>query len=110
MENQDQVQDAQATNEAASEVIQNDAQQQPKAPVNVLLSAISYENEADYQAFLNNMDINQALFVLVSGCTHAQSKSAYTLGEAELIAKAIKAIKNQSSNPPAPSNEGEAQS
>lgn len=109
MENQDQVQDAQATNEAASEVIQDDTQQ-PKAPVNVLLSAISYENEADYQAFLNNMDINQALFVIVSGCTHAQSKSAYTLGEAELIAKAIKTIKNQSSNPSAPSNEGGAQS
>jgi hypothetical protein len=70
-----------------------------KAPVNILLGAISYNNESDYETFLENMDINQALFIIVSGCTYAQSKAAYNLAEAELISKAIKTIKNQSTKP-----------
>jgi len=83
------------TQEASTETVSQETEE-PKKPANVLLGAISYENEDDYQKFLDGMDINQALFVIVSGCTHAQSKSAYTLAEAELISKAIKAIKNKS--------------
>lgn len=66
------------------------------APANILLGSISYNNESDYESFLEKMDINQALFVIVSGCTFAQNKGAYNLSEAELISKAIKTIKNKS--------------
>jgi hypothetical protein len=69
---------------------------QPEVPANVLLGSVSYQNLDDYQQFLEKMDVNQALFVLISGCTFAQTKGAYTLAEAELVAKAVNTIKNQS--------------
>jgi hypothetical protein len=65
-------------------------------PKHVLLNAISYDEPADYDKFFNNLDVNQSLFVLMSGCTSAQTRGAYNLDEAELIAKAIKTIKSQS--------------
>jgi len=65
-------------------------------PKHVLLNAISYDDPADYDKFFNNLDVNQSLFVLMSGCTSAQTRGAYNLDEAELIAKAIKTIKSQS--------------
>jgi hypothetical protein len=69
---------------------------QPEVPANVLLGSVSYQNLEDYEKFLENMDVNQALFVLISGCTFAQTKGAYNLSEAELVARAVKTIKNQS--------------
>lgn len=65
-------------------------------PQNVLLGTISYKNEEDYEKFLNNLDINQSLFVLISACGYAQSRGAYGLEESELISKAIKTIKKTS--------------
>ncbi len=74
-------------------------------PKHVLLNAISYDDPADYDKFFENLDVNQALFVLMSGCTSAQTRGAYTLEEAELIAKAIRTIKGQT--PPAEENSSE---
>lgn len=83
-----------------SQEAQTEAQAAPvkeKAqPKHVLLNAISYDDPADYDKFFNNLDVNQSLFVLMSGCTSAQTRGAYNLDEAELIAKAIKTIKSQS--------------
>ena len=73
--------------------------EEQKTPANVLLGSVSYSNLDDYNKFLENMDINQSLFVLISGCTFAQTKGAFTLEEAELISKAIKTIKNQAQPP-----------
>ena len=65
-------------------------------PQNVLLGTISYQSEEDYEKFLNNLDINQSLFVLISACGYAQSRGAYGLEESELISKAIKTIRKTS--------------
>lgn len=83
------------------EVVENTASEtkEQKKPANVLLGSISYNNESDYEKFLENIDINQALYIIVSGCTFAQNKGAYSLAEAELISKAIKAIKSKSAKP-----------
>jgi len=62
----------------------------------VLLGTISYQSLEDYEKFLNNLDINQSLFVLISGCGFAQSRGAYSLEESELISRAIKTIKKTS--------------
>ena len=63
---------------------------------NVLLGTISYTDEKDYEEFLNKIDVNQAVFILIAGVNSAQAKGAYNLEESELIAKAIKAIKSTS--------------
>ena len=70
--------------------------EEKNVPQNLLLGVISYQNEEDYEKFLNNLDINQSLFVLISACGYAQSRGAYRLEESELISKAIKTIKKTS--------------
>ena len=61
----------------------------PKKPLATLLSSISYENLEDYNKFLNNLTLEHAVIVLIAASTHAQGKGAYTIEEAELIAKSI---------------------
>lgn len=61
----------------------------PKKPLATLLSSISYENLEDYSKFLNNLTLEHAVIVLIAAATHAQGKGAYTIEEAELIAKSI---------------------
>lgn len=68
-----------------------------ESPKAVLLNAISYSNQEDYEKFLENLDINQSIFVLIASANYAQSRGAFNLDESELIAKAIKKIKNSSS-------------
>ena len=61
----------------------------PKKPLATLLSSISYEILEDYNKFLNNLTLEHAVIVLIAAATHAQGKGAYTIDEAELIAKSI---------------------
>lgn len=63
---------------------------------NVLLGTISYTNQDDYEKFLANLDVNQALFVLITSANYGQAKGLFNLDESELIARAIKTIKRTS--------------
>jgi hypothetical protein len=78
------------------EVVKEQTVQSSLEKTQVLLGAISYVNQEDYEKFLENLDINQAVFVLMAGCNYAQSKGSYNLDESELIAKAIKTLKKSS--------------
>jgi hypothetical protein len=82
----------------ATEVVDGPQAAQPgqEPQRNVLLGTISYTNEADYEQFLSNLDLNQAMFILIAGANHGQSKGLYNLDESELIARAIKTIKKNS--------------
>lgn len=66
-------------------------QQDPQATV--LLGAISYTDESNYEKFLDSMDVNKALFVLQSAANFAQAKGAYSIAESELISRANRAIR-----------------
>lgn len=81
---------------AAEETVESNADQQ-KQPKAVLLGSISYTEQEDYEKFLENLDINQSIFVLIASCNYAQAKGVYSLDESELVAKAIKTIKKASS-------------
>lgn len=69
---------------------------QTETPQNVLLGSIAYTNDDDYEAFLNNLDVNQALFVLITSANYAQARGLYKLEESELVTKAIRVIKKTS--------------
>lgn len=83
------------TAEATTETQQAPQQEQR----NVLLGTISYTNEADYEKFLASMDINQAMFVLIASANYGQAKGLFNLDESELVARAIKTIKKNSTAP-----------
>jgi hypothetical protein len=72
---------------------------QEAAPKAVLLGSISYNEQEDYEKFIENLDVNQSVFVLIAGANFAQSKGAFNLEESELISKAIKTIKKASAKP-----------
>ena len=74
----------------------NQPQVEAKEERNVLLGTISYTDENDYEKFLSSMDINQSLFVLIATANYGQSKGLFNLDESELVAKAIKTIKRNS--------------
>jgi hypothetical protein len=90
----------------------SETQDQPQAESqeekNVLLGAISYSNDEDYDNFLMKMDINQALFVLIASANYGQAKGLYNLDESELIARAIKTIKKNTAAPETESGEPQA--
>ena len=62
-------------------------------PIATLLGAVSYTSIADYEKFLNNLTLEHATVVLISAAAYAQSKGAFNLDEAELVAKAVKRFK-----------------
>lgn len=80
-----------------AEVVKEETQRAPEK-ANVLLGSISYVDQDEYDKFLENLDLNQSIFVLMAGCNYSQSKGTYNLDESELIAKAIKTIKKSSKN------------
>jgi hypothetical protein len=63
-----------------------------EVPKVTLLSAISYTSRADYEAFLTTMTGEHAIVTLIAAANHAQSRGAYNLDEAELVAKAIRKL------------------
>lgn len=63
-----------------------------EVPKVTLLSAISYTSRADYEAFLSTMTGEHAIVTLIAAANHAQSRGAYNLDEAELVAKAIRKL------------------
>ena len=86
--------------EVTSEVKGNDAPPAPKQTV--LLGGIAYTSDEDFENFLNNLNLNQAIFILISNGKYSQAKGVLTLEEGELISAAIRAIKKNSKTTPTP--------
>lgn len=92
--------------ENVEQTTQTPAEQE--VPKVTLLSAISYTSRADYEAFLTAMTGEHAVVTLIAAANHAQSRGAYNLDEAELVAKAIRKLTAQPEAPatePAPAAE-----
>lgn len=52
--------------------------------------AIGYNSPSDYESFLKELNKSQALHMLISGVNYAQTKGAYSIQEAELLAASIR--------------------
>ena len=87
------------------EVAQSETQAESKPPMATLLGAISYENQKDYENFLNGLTLEHAAIVLISAANYAHSKGIFTLDESELIAKAIKRMTTKPENDSASNTE-----
>ena len=64
---------------------------------NLLFGAIQYIDDTSYEKFLSEMNINQAIFILIASANFAQAKGAFNLLESEVLATAIRTIKKTSS-------------
>lgn len=93
MEKVENTEEVKATETVETPTAEQQAQQEQR---NVLLGTISYTNPEDYEKFLDGLDVNQAIFVLIASANYGQAKGLYNLDEAELVTKAIKTIKKNS--------------
>jgi hypothetical protein len=69
------------------------------APQNVLFGSISYADNDAYEQFISNMNISQAIFVLIASANFAQAKGSFNLLESESLSSAIRAIRKTSEAP-----------
>jgi hypothetical protein len=65
---------------------------------NLLFGTIQYGDDSSYEKFLSEMNINQAVFVLIASANYAQAKGAFNLLESEMIATAIRTIRKSSTS------------
>jgi hypothetical protein len=63
----------------------------------LLFGVIQYTDDTSYEKFIHEMNINQALFILIASANFAQAKGAFNLLESETLATAIRTIKKNSS-------------
>ena len=68
-----------------------------KVKGNVLFSTISYQDDLAYENFIHNMNLSQAIFVLVASANFAQAKGAFNILESESLSTAIRVIRKNSS-------------
>ncbi len=65
-------------------------------PKNILFGSISYADEEAYEKFISEMNISQALFVLIASANFAQAKGSFNLLESESLSTAIRTIRKTS--------------
>lgn len=71
-------------------------QEEVKKPKNTLFGSIGYDNDEAYEKFLDNMDVNQAVFVLIASANFAQAKGSFNILESETLSTAIRTIRKNS--------------
>lgn len=60
-----------------------------------LLGSLRFTSEEHLELFLQTIDKNSALYCLVEAVKYCNSRGAFTLGEAELLAKAIRSLSKE---------------
>ena len=86
-------------------------QLEKEQPKNVLFGSIGYNDDPSYENFLKNMNLGQALFVLIASTNFAQAKGSFNILESETLSTAIRIIRKNSSSaePPSQNNENISQ-
>ena len=67
-------------------------QPQMPTPAGVLFDTIAYPHTDDIPAFIERMQVRDAVFILVSAAAYGHKKGAYNLLESEVVSKAIRVI------------------
>lgn len=57
-----------------------------------LFNSIPLYTESHLDVIINSMDKNQASYLLIQAVSHAYHSGVYTIGESEVISKAIRII------------------
>ena len=83
------------TNDTQVTAERENTNQQPNQQ-NTLFGTISYADDAAYEEFIGNMNISQAIFVLMASANFSQSRGAFNLLESETISTAIREIRKNS--------------
>jgi hypothetical protein len=58
----------------------------------ILFETIKLENENHLEIILQTMDKNSATYILTQAISYAYKRGAYSLGESEVISKALRVL------------------
>ena len=63
-----------------------------KENVNTLFNTINYREPHELNKFIDEMNVDQALFCLVHATRHAHNRGLYNIEESEVVSKAIRVL------------------
>jgi|TARA_R110000868_G_scaffold83652_2_gene235986 hypothetical protein len=78
--------------------------EQENQNVNSLFNTINYKEPHELNKFIDDMNMDQALFCLVHATRYAHNKGLYDIEESEVISKSIRVL---TTPPPLPPEEEE---
>jgi len=71
----------------------------PKNPIGQLFGTINYTSQSDIDKFVENMNPEQAFYILNLSLKYSQSKGLFSLEESEVISKSLRVFtKNTETN------------
>ena len=76
--------------------VENNQRSDEQLKANLLFGTISYKDDESYENFIHNMNLSQALFVLIASANFAQAKGSFTILESEVMANAVRTIRKNS--------------
>lgn len=76
------------------------AEPEPPKPMGSLFDSITYQRPEDVTIWLEKMNVQDAVFALISAAAYGHKKSIYNLLESEIVSKAIRLITTQRPSPP----------
>ena len=68
-------------------------QEEKKNLTKLLGGFLTYENDEDYENFLNALNVQHSVMVLIAAANYAQARGLFILPEAELINRCITRLK-----------------
>jgi len=73
--------------------------------LNILFDSINYRNITELNRFIEDMNIDQALFCLVRATRYAHNKGLFSIEESEIISKSIRLLTTPQPLPKEENNE-----
>jgi hypothetical protein len=64
----------------------------PPEPAGILFDVIAYHSTSDVPEFIGRMQVQDAVFILVTAATYAHKKGLLNLLESEVVSKAIRVV------------------
>jgi hypothetical protein len=65
---------------------------QEKQPIGLLFNSVAYYKPEDIEMIVDNLNFDQAFYMLIQALEYAHQHSVYSLQEAELISKSIRIL------------------
>jgi hypothetical protein len=75
--------------------------------INTLFNTINYSEQHELNKFIDDMNLDQALFCLVHATRHAHNRGLYNIEESEVVSKAIRILTTPQPLPQEDINDGQ---
>jgi hypothetical protein len=68
---------------------------QEKQPLGLLFNSVAYYKPEDIELIIDNLNFDQAFYMLIQALEYAHQHSVYSLQESELISKSIRILNSR---------------